>query len=75
MHGYIPPISRGELGAYLHLGVAAFSVIGITVMSTGNSVQPSRWHAPREPVPLESFEPGGPSLTHYVSVSGVLLHS
>ena len=74
MHGYIPPISRGELGAYLHLSVAAFSVIGITVMSSGNPVPPSKWHAPREPVPRESFE-SGPSLTHYVSLSGVLLHS
>ena len=61
----IPPALSpgGEFGAYLHLGLAACSVIGMTVFASGNLHPPSKRLAPPEAAPpLESLDPGwGPT--------------
>lgn len=60
----IPPHPLDELGAYLHLGLAAFSVIGMTVFTSGSFVPPSKRLAPPEAAPRESIDPGR-GQTHY----------
>jgi hypothetical protein len=66
----IPPHPMGELGAYLHLGLAAFSVIGMTVFASGNFVPPSKRVVPPEAAPQETLDPGR-SRTQYARTLGI----
>jgi hypothetical protein len=68
----IPPIfpPQRELGAYLHLGLAAFSVIGMTVFASGNFVPPSKQLVPPEAAPRESLDPGR-GQTQYARILGI----
>ncbi len=51
----LPP--QGELGAYLHLGLAAFSVIGMTVFASGTVEPQSKRLVPPEAAPREVARP------------------
>jgi hypothetical protein len=64
----LPP--QGELGAYLHLGLAAFSVIGITVFASGNVEPPSKRLVPPEAAPRESLD-SGRGQTQYARALGI----
>ena len=68
----IPPASppQGELGAYLHLGLAAFSVIGMTVFASGTVEPQSKRLVPPEAAPRESLDPGR-ERTQYARALGI----